>query len=711
MLRKKKQELNTTSAKKTYLANMSHEIRTPMNAIVGLSDILLRECKDPDMREHLHSMQSATRNLLMTINNILDYENMLEGKIRIEPDAYNIEDLLSEVIEITKINIAKKEMLFLVEANPNIPKRLYGDVARIKQILCHLISNAEKFTKVGYIKLSVDFEKEAGDAILHFSVEDTGCGIKESDLEKVRAAYTQQDDSSTRDEGGLGIGLTIAEALLKLMGTNLNIESKEGIGTKVSFFVRNKIVEESPAMKIDDAGDYNIGIFLEEKNEDNAVKSVFDKLGIKCEVIDNVGELFIANKGFTHLVTSRNKYEQMRDIQEIRALKLEYLVGVDYTSQMSVEPNATFFKKPLWFGEIKDILTGDNSKSLKKETINIHGSRILIIDDNDINLRVTAGLLKPYGAAVDTATNAEDGIRLATKGKYDLVFMDHMMPGTDGVEATKIIRSYEDPYYRSIPIIALSANAIEGAEDLFMRAGMNDFLEKPVKLKELENILKKWIPSDKLKVKYVDVSDEYMDIPVFSDFKNIDVNVGLSFTNGDAAMYKSIVEEYAQSIDAKKTLLDNLAETGDVARFTIEVHSLKSLSKTIGAIKLSEVCLNFERLGHKRDTDTIKNTIDRLDDEIDSVKKDLEPLIKGVKSTKVKHPFNKEKVRELLRELYYAADDFDYDNSVKLMFEIDGFTLSERLEKECYELNNMIENLDYGGVKEKAVEILILLEM
>jgi signal transduction histidine kinase len=405
---KREEELRLTAesasrAKSAFLATMSHEIRTPLNAIIGLSDIELQKKLEDNTRRAIVKIHNSGSDLLNIINDILDISKIEAGGFELIPVEYETALMINNTVQVNRVRIGSKPLGFELSVDENIPRKLMGDELRVKQILSNLLSNAIKYTKEGRVKLSVGWESGNGGGWLVCTVEDTGQGIKESDLPKLFAEYSQVDTRANRKVEGTGLGLSITRKLVEMMKGSIKVESEYGKG------------------------------------------SVF------------TARFFQGSPGGESL-------------------------GKDLA------------------GELEGFRFRENSAGLSETMVREYMpyGKVLVVDDVEINLEVAQGIMEVYGLKVDVSLNGRDAIekiRALGEGdrgiqKYDIVFMDHMMPEMDGIEAARIIREEINTVYAgTVPIIALTANALVGNEDMFLAEGFTGFLSKPIDLADLDRIL------------------------------------------------------------------------------------------------------------------------------------------------------------------------------------------------------------------------------
>ncbi len=387
LMRKKAEEAN--QSKSQFLANMSHEIRTPMNAIVGLSELIIEESRGRKMYNDACDIKSAALNLLSIINDILDLSKVEAGKMELIDDDYHVQILVQDTLNMVKMAASQKGLKMKVELDENMPYMLNGDEGRIRQVLINLINNAIKFTRQGSVTLGVFGDYIDDDTYeMHFTVQDTGIGIKPEDIEHIYESFQQLDMNINRKEEGTGLGLAITKNLVQLMGGDIQVESVYGEGTTFKVNIKQKVVT-------------------------------------KDTIKDN------------QITREDLKYTDMR-----------------------------MFECPNY--------------------------NILVVDDNIINRKVVIKMMMDYKFNISEADSGLKAIELAKENKYDMILMDHMMPEMDGVEATRTIRS-ECKLNEGAVVIALTANAIEGARDMYLGNGFHDFLAKPFERIQLHDMLSKWI--------------------------------------------------------------------------------------------------------------------------------------------------------------------------------------------------------------------------
>ena len=379
-------------AKTIFLSRMSHEIRTPINAVIGMNNMIVNESKEEIIREYAQDVDSAAHALLGIVNEILDLSKIEAGKMTLVKGKYDTSSMLYDVSNMIAVRAQTKDLNFVVNIDKNTPSSLCGDDVKIRQILTNLLSNAVKYTNEGTVTLTLECEKtDDGNVYLTFIVKDTGIGIKEEDMPKLFGEYERIEEERNRNVEGTGLGMSIAMQFLKLMDSNLLVESRYGFGSTFTFRIKQEVVDCTPI------GDFN--------------------------------------EKFTQ---RRKKYKQ-------------------------------------------------------ENTIKAEGSKVLLVDDNSINRRVFAALLKNTNISVVEASSGEECLKYAKSEKFDMIFLDHMMPGMDGIETLKALKMSENKENLSTPVIALTANAIEGAKEYYVGEGFDDYLSKPIEREKLKSLIEKYI--------------------------------------------------------------------------------------------------------------------------------------------------------------------------------------------------------------------------
>ncbi len=486
-------------AKSTFLANMSHEIRTPMNAILGMSDIALRHSPPSQIQECLQNIKAAAGSLLAIINDILDFSKIEAGAMEIVPEPYYVESFINDIVALINVRIGRKNIEFFIEDSHDTPSILEGDSIRIKQVMVNLLTNALKFTYEGHIRLSLSAIPAENDTetMLSVHVEDTGIGIKREELPLLFNNFAQLDTKKNRNIEGTGLGLAITKRLVEEMGGSIHVESTYGKGSRFSFSIPQTVKDNTPLLKKGDFDHLNTAIWLDLPDKADFLCKKLHSIGTQACIVDNIEDL----KNYTHVFLEYTKLEQIDPTSLPHvffiALSRNYFEGKDVPENVTVAyaPLTTIVLARLLEGTIYHV-----SDSAAKETtfsLTTRGVRALVVDDNSINLIITQSVLEEYNIAVDTVLSGEEALKNVRQVSYDIIFMDHMMPKMDGVETTEHIRDLNGDRFNVVPIVALTANAVGDVRSEFIKAGMNDFLSKPLIIKELERVLRQWIPTDK----------------------------------------------------------------------------------------------------------------------------------------------------------------------------------------------------------------------
>ncbi len=397
---------SASAAKSSFLANMSHEIRTPINAVLGMDEMILRECSDKQILEYANDIDSAGHQLLSLVNDILDFSKIESGKMELHPVEYELFSIMNDCYNMIFMRAKRKELEFIVENDPEIPAFLYGDEVRIRQVIMNLLTNAVKYTKDGTVRLIFGYEKIDEDNIsLIVSVKDTGIGISEENQKYLFDSFKRIDEKANRNIEGTGLGLSITKKFTEMMNGEISVESVLYEGSTFTVRIPQKVADKG-----------TVGHFAERLNHRN------DKL-------------------------EKDKEE-------------------------------------------KD--------AVKRERFTAPHARILVVDDVKMNLNVVRLLLKNTGMQIDLASSGEECLKYTLVKSYDAILMDHMMPLMDGIETLHKVREQADGLNINTPVVALTANALVGAQEMYLSEGFVSYISKPVKSADLEDALKALLPRDKI---------------------------------------------------------------------------------------------------------------------------------------------------------------------------------------------------------------------
>ena len=401
-----------------------------------------------------------------------------------------------------------KKIEFIVNADPEIPRGIIGDEARIRQVIVNLMTNAVKYTEKGSITLTVSQTRQEYGINLFVSVADTGIGITEENLEKLFTSFYRVDTKKNHSVEGTGLGLAISKRLIDRMGGFISAKSEYGVGSEFRFVIPLKVSDRAPFIAVNEPQNVCAAVFLDTEGQGRRTEKNIEKmenmLHVDITTCSTAEKLRAAaeRRRITHLFVSREKYmENRRLIEEFAETSNVYVVQ-ERSGAVALPNNIRCIYKPFYsisavmaFNN-ESIVTSRSGHEAFRASFTAPEARVLIVDDNALNLKVAVGLMQPYKMQLFTAESGAKAVEMLRSGKFDLVFMDHMMPDMDGVETTKLIRSMDGVYFHRLPIIALTANAVNGAREMFIRSGMNDFLAKPIETAALDKMLHSYLPKE-----------------------------------------------------------------------------------------------------------------------------------------------------------------------------------------------------------------------
>ncbi len=642
--------------KSQFLANMSHEIRTPMNGVLGMLELLLEGELSSRQRRFAQTAFRSGESLLNIVNGVLDLSKIEAGKLQLSYEPFNLQTMVEEAVELFAGAARTKKINLAHMISPCMPRNVIGDEGRIRQILTNVLGNAVKFTMAGEVVLYVNAKDlDAEHVSLLFRVRDTGIGIPADKRREVFDVFAQADETTTRRYGGTGLGLSIARQLCELMGGAISVESEPGVGSEFSFFVTVRKVAE--------------GTREEAPDDWSALKGksalVVDDNATNLEILENhLARVGVRTRLLTSAEAALNVLRESADTalrydfvlidrnlpgmsgcelaERIRAdavlADLRIIILTSSEDVPEVNDDESWLMKPVRRSELYECLTAtaaysearDAERPANRRAVETVGNRVLLVEDNDVNLEVSRGILLREGCLVTSATNGLKALAAYDGSEFDMILMDCHMPEMDGFEATAAIREREAGTGRHTPIIALTANAIAGDRENCLRAGMDDYISKPVSRKSIQMMLGRWRANPiKPEAHEADLSgSSAVRHHVTLSEDALSLLRGLEDDENPGILQKVMTMFLDTTPDLLRTMRQGV-EDGDTDPLRTASHTLKSASAVVGAMALSARCAKLETFARDGQTDDAMALVADIITEYETVRPAVEAYALG----------------------------------------------------------------------------------
>jgi two-component system, sensor histidine kinase and response regulator len=642
--------------KSQFLANMSHEIRTPMNGVLGMLELLLEGELSTRQRRYAQTAFRSGESLLHIVNGVLDLSKIEAGKLQLSYEPFNLPTMIEEAVELFAGAARAKHVNLAHMISPEIPRTVVGDSGRIRQVLTNILGNAVKFTQAGEVVLFVNATDAGQNEVkVEFKVRDTGIGIPREKQGEIFDVFSQADQTTTRRYGGTGLGLSIARQLCELMGGSINVESEPGAGSEFQFSVTLRKVASDPGTEVVMGWPSLTGrsAVIVDDNSTNLeiLQNHLTRVGVRTRLVTNADaalgvlqESADAGAKFDFILIDKvlptmdgcELACRIEADETLAGIRIVILSSSEDMSDTNCPEHIRWLVKPVRRTELYECLAGTDSvqpeakperPSLPQTSVGVAACRVMLVEDNDVNMEVARSILVREGCQVTTAVDGKEALTAFEGGVFDVIFMDCQMPEMDGFDATAAIRAREAGTRRHTPIVALTANAIAGDREHCLRSGMDDYISKPVSRQAIQIMLERWRRNaNKASPDLKDAAGDRS--PVRQDVKLNDEALGVLRSLEDDENPGILRKIMSMFLESTPGLLETLRRAGndeDIDRIRTASHTLKSASASIGATSLSAACAKLEILAREGGTDDAPALVEAIVREYETIR----PLVEA----------------------------------------------------------------------------------